>query len=102
MAQRTVMRMNIAQLKAMDGDPRSPTVAGTQLPPPTDIIYFVTKRRVKANGQGHHFGCVFGPSRSLENALKAIFMIYPRARGFLQHNPAKGFAHIRWTDDDGD
>ena len=103
MAQRTVMRVSLADMKAMmvgseDHSTASPPPAAPQS---SNTIYFVTLRMLHADGLNRNFGIVSGPRRSRIDAVEDLLARFPRANSFLAGHKDTEFAHLTWKEDNG-
>ena len=109
MAQRTVMRMSLAQMTAMGDDTQSPPVGSTA--GPDDTIYFVTFGTTKPNNpeEPYVWGIAFGPSRSRDHAFQFMARTFPRVQPWIKQirNFNSGVEweennHFRWEEPNGD
>ncbi|KAL8772659.1 MAG: hypothetical protein Q9209_002320 [Squamulea sp. 1 TL-2023] len=92
MAQRTVIRMNVADfLGKGNPEPASPV---------PDTLYYVTESRVLRDHLD--FGVVPYPVRSLAEARNLVSRIYPRARSVMAETNNSEFVHITWREDSGE
>ena len=107
MAQRTVLRMSLAQMRATREDEQPPPL-GTAAS--DDTIYFVTLDIVKSNDpkEPHVWGITFGPSRSREHAFQFVARSYPNTQavmreiGNFNRMVWEENNHFRWEDQNGD
>ena len=109
MAQRTVMRMSLAQMRAM-GDDTQPQPAGSTAGP-DDTIYFVTFDTTQPNNpeKPYVWGIAFGPSRSRDHAFQIMARTFPRIQPWMRQlgNFNNGVEwdennHFRWEEPNGD
>lgn len=107
MTQRTVMRMNLQQMMAMDDkEGQSPETQAPPIADPPNTIHYITKQVNKAqNGAVEDYAYFFGPSRSRAATMQALIRIYPRTRAFLRAANATEWHennHFSWTETNGD
>jgi len=108
MAQRTTMRISLAQLMAIRNNARQPSQAPVApIAEPTDTIYYITAHITAAHNAGFVYHVAFGPNRSHSTTMKTLTHIFPRVESFLEGLPAPISMndrnnHFRWTEASGD
>jgi len=108
MAQRTTMRVSLAQLMAMRDNARQSSQAPVApAVEPTDTIYYVTAHITVVNNGGFVYHVAFGPNRSRSTTMEALTHIFPRVESFFEGLPGPvpmddRNNHFRWTENNGD
>ncbi|KAI4258092.1 MAG: hypothetical protein L6R42_005293 [Xanthoria sp. 1 TBL-2021] len=94
MAQCTVIRMSLADLRGMSTpNPEAPA-------PAPNTLYYVIQSRVLRDNLA--FGVTPFPMRSLVEARNRISRIHPRARSFMAEAGNPGFVHIARKENTGE
>ena len=108
MAQRTTMRVSLAQLRSMRDNVRQPfQTPSAPVAEPTDTIYYITAHITFANNAGFVYHVAFGPNRSISTTMEALIHIFPSVESFFGGLPAPVSMndrnnHFRWTEANGD